>query len=101
MVKPPWQVSSRSPENAERSNLHRLLGMRLLGIARTASKFLERVKGFEPSTPTLARWCALRIISNEPAMCVLNARQTCLDKKPKNPFGMGTSQLTMSLSMSR
>src|SRR6516225_10236804 len=59
-----WQVSSRSPENAERSNLHRLLAMRLLGIARTASKlakwlrFLERAKGFEPSTPTLARSCS-------------------------------------------
>jgi hypothetical protein len=28
--------SSKSPENAERSNLHQLLAMRLLGIARTA-----------------------------------------------------------------
>jgi hypothetical protein len=27
-----WQVSSRSPENAERSNLHRLLAMRLLEL---------------------------------------------------------------------
>jgi len=42
-----------------------------------------------------------RIISDEPAMCVLNARQTCLDKKAKNPFGIGTSQLSCQLSMSR
>src|SRR5262249_37754556 len=34
----------------------------------------------------LARWRALKIISDEPAMSVLNARRAC--QKPENPFGM-------------
>ena len=58
--------------------------------------------GRRDSNPRPRPWqggARLRIISDEPAMCVLNARQTCLDKKPKNPFGIGTSQSTSQLNM--
>ena len=61
-----------SPENAEQSNLHRLLAMRLLGIARTASKlakwlrFLERAKGFEPLDPDFGKVVRAQNETNPP-----------------------------------
>ena len=50
---------------------------------------VERRLSLSISRPILARWRALKIISDEPAMSVLNARRACLDKKAKKSLRHG------------
>jgi hypothetical protein len=67
---------------------------------RSKLAFWSGLAGSNPRPRPWQEWCALKIVSDEPAMCVTRVKNA-LTEKPKNPFGKGTCQFSMPMTLTQ